>query len=624
MSSRFKSRIPERVRNSLTVLDGPNSRISRIRDAAQPNRSSLNRSHMPLPISNTLSALVKPVSPKAVFKKTLTEEEAVIRSLVRRSKPLAVRGNRTSFRRIQLAHAAPIGDSSVLLKATDSFCSADFRLQKPIKEAIPPDPEEDPAASRTAKSLLDLVAGRRQPGMEQMRFLCSDHRLINVPTSLMYRHSRIMSHLEMEVQPIPLRSIRSVTLLRVIMWMHKKTLCSNGTEKVAEAKPTVETCISDIHEGNGYASSETSCQISEITQGNAQRTVNLTSQILGEKIENDCSEILKNIELYNDNTPIKSEDTENSGENNSEGVDEEAYVTSIQASDSKECFENNMQNPEYVMVDMKCYGNKQNENQKNDSCTITNETNGQLVVYNPNIQLISNNESTNKSSTDCTKDTINEFTKVNGNRQVGFVIAKKITDIDKDNITEIKTGEDELIIEREICCSRSADNIVIHANVMQNFCKRCGIIRCAGDNANDDQCVADLNEMKRSSYLLCSWEERLLGNELYQLVEIILASHYLGIESLTMNAIHHFCELMAQRTRSECCLMLRIKTRLAGDNHCPLIRESLSLGCHRNNQADGSEIEKQQFEPNSRIARIFRKHRPNGRAAIGGGIGDGL
>ncbi|EDW48947.1 GM11529 [Drosophila sechellia] len=411
MSSRFKSRIPERVRNSLTVLDGPNSRISRIRDAAQPNRSSLNRSHMPLPISNTLSALVKPVSPKAVFKKTLTEEEAVIRSLVRRSKPLAVRGNRTSFRRIQLAHAAPIGDSSVLLKATDSFCSADFRLQKPIKEAIPPDPEEDPAASRTAKSLLDLVAGRRQPGMEQMRFLCSDHRLINVPTSLMYRHSRIMSHLEMEVQPIPLRSIRSVTLLRVIMWMHKKTLCSNGTEKVAEAKPTVETCISDIHEGNGYASSETSCQISEITQG---------------------------------------------------------------------------------------------------------------------------------------------------------------------------------------------------------------------DNANDDQCVADLNEMKRSSYLLCSWEERLLGNELYQLVEIILASHYLGIESLTMNAIHHFCELMAQRTRSECCLMLRIKTRLAGDNHCPLIRESLSLGCHRNNQADGSEIEKQQFEPNSRIARIFRKHRPNGRAAIGGGIGDGL
>ncbi|EDX17766.1 GD15915 [Drosophila simulans] len=455
MSSRFKSRIPERVRNSLTVLDGPNSRISRIRDAALPSRSSLSRSHMPLPISNTLSGLVKPVSPKAVFKKTLTEEDAVIRSLVRRSKPLAVRGNRTSFRRIQLAHAAPIGDSPVLLKANDSFCSADFRLQKPIKEAIPADPEKDPAASRTAKSLLDLVAGRRQPGMEQMRFLCSDHRLINVPTPLMYRHSRIMSHLEMEVQPIPLRSIRSVTLLRVIMWMHKKTLCANGNEKVAEATPTVETFISDIREGNGNASSETSCQISEITQ-------------------------------------------------------------------------------------------------------------------------------------------------------------------------EIKTGEDELIIERGICCSRSEDNIVIHANVMQNFCKRCGIIRCAGDNANDDQCVADLNEMKRSSYLLCSWEERLLGNELYQLVEIILASHYLGIESLTMNAIHHFCELMAQRTRSECCLMLRIKTRLAGDNHCPLIRESLSLGCHRNNQADGSESEEEQFEPNSRIARIFRKHRPNGRAAIGGGMGDGL
>ncbi|XP_033171537.1 uncharacterized protein LOC117148316 [Drosophila mauritiana] len=613
MSSRFKSRIPERVRNSLTVLDGPNSRISRIRDAALPNRSSLSRSHMPLPISNTLSALVKPVSPKAVFKKTLTEEEAVIRSLVRRSKPLAVRGNRTSFRRIQLAHAAPIGDSSVLLKATDSFCSADFRLQKPIKEAIPADPEKDPAASRTAKSLLDLVTGRRQPGMEQMRFLCSDHRLINVPSPLMYRHSRIMSYLEMEVQPIPLRSIRSVTLLRVIMWMHKKTLCANGTENVAEASPTVEMCIGNIRKGNGNASSETSCQISEITQGNAQRTVNLTSQILGEKIENDCSEICKNIELYNDNTPIRSEDTENSCENNSE--DE---------GDSEECFEKNMQNQENVMEDMKRNVNKQNENQKNDSCTIINETNGQLVVYNPNIQFISNNESTNKSSTDCAKDTINEFTKVNGNRQVGFVIAKRITDIDKDNITEIKTGEDELIIEREICCSRSADNIVIHANVMQNFCKRCGIIRCAGDNANDDQCVADLNEMKRSSYLLCSWEERLLGNELYQLVEIILASHYLGIESLTMNAIHHFCELMAQRTRSESCLMLRIKTRLAGDNHCPLIRESLSLGCHRNNQADGSEIEEQQFEPNSRIARIFRKHRPNGRPAIGGGMGDGL
>lgn len=623
MSSRFKSRIPERVRHSLTVLDGPNSRISRIRDAALPNRCSLNRSHLPMPISNTLSALVKPVSPKVVFKKTLTDEEAVIRSLVRRSKPLAVRGNRTSFRRIQLAHAAPIDDSSVLLKATNSFCSTNFQLQKPIKEASPGATEKDRAANkvRSAKSLLDLVAGRRQPGMEQIRFLCSDHRLINVPSPLMYRHSEVMSRLEGEVQPIPLRSIRSATLLRVIMWMHKKTLCANGTEKIAAPTPSVETCICEIGKGNGYTKSEASCQISENTQGNAQQTVNLTCQILGEKIENDCTKILKNVEFDYDHTPIRNDNIENSCENNDESVNDEAGVISNQTSDSMESFENNLQNQENFMVecstDIKCNDYKQNENQKDENCTIIDENNGKLVLYNPNIQLIPNNENTNKSSRDCKNDTINEFTKVNGNYQ-DYI---QITEIGKDNITGVNTGEDE----REIGCLKSTDKIVIHANVMQNFCKRniwkCnGIRRCTGEDANDDQCVANLNEMKRSSFLLCSWEERLLGSELYQLVEIILASHYLGIESLTLNAIHHFCELMAQRTRSECCLMLGIKTRLASerqtlDNHCPLIRDSLS----RNNQADRTENMKQQFE-----SRIFRKPQPNGRAAVGGGMGDGL
>ncbi|XP_043660755.1 uncharacterized protein LOC122625011 [Drosophila teissieri] len=663
MSSSFKSRIPERVRHSLTVLDGPHSR-----SVARPNRCSMNRSHLPLPISSTLSALVKQTQtqtqtqtpPKVVGKKAEpeTEAEAVIRSLVRRSRPPAVRGNRTSFRRIQLAHSSPVASAALLMKSTSTYCNANSRLQKPIKVASPAAPEKDgdgdhPSADNltSAKSLLELVAGKRQPDMKQMRFLCSDHRLINVPSPLMYCHSEGMRQLEVEEQPIELRYIRSVTLLRVIMWMHQKTLSGNGTENSALAPPTVEELsICANREGNGSTKSENSCQLNQNPQDNSQSMVNSICQIHGEKIKHNCTKTLNKSasvksQIGNDYTPLRNEDTENSRESyentnqNDESLDKNAGTTCSQTSDTKISFENNEQSQENYKVecatDMICNGYKRCENEKTENCTIPNDNveNGEKRIISKGIiQLNPKNENTENKNRQSLKESVKkdasvELTNVNGISQDYSVISEQNTEIGNENSTGIET------CEGESSYLGSADEILVRENAMQNFDdvkESNGNRRCtAGDNDKGDQCVKKSNGMKHSSLLLCSWEERLLGSELYQLVELILAAHYLGIESLTLNAIHHFGELMAQRTRSECCLMLRIKTRLAGErqtleNHRPLIRgETLSQGRHRNYQADRAEMRKQHFDPSNRIARMARQHRSNGRPAGGGGVGGG-
>ncbi|XP_026837766.1 uncharacterized protein LOC6551226 [Drosophila erecta] len=643
MSSSFKSRIPERVMHSLTVLDGPHMRVSRVRDVARHNRCSLNRSQLPLPISSTLSSLVKQVPPKVACKKPETETESVIRSLLRRSRPPAVRGNRTSFRRIQLAHGSPVASASLVMKSISCCCSTKNRLQIPINASSPAAPEEDRDHSAdnltSAKSLLELVAGKRQPAMEQMRFLCNDHCLINVPSPLMYHHSGVMSRLEGEEQPIELRSIRSVTLLRVIMWMHQKTLSGNG----AVAPPTVEEmAICANRESNGGTKSENSFQLSENTHDNGQNMVNSICQVHGEKIEHNCTKPFSNAHSVNyqlgkDCASIRYEDTENSRENNGnpyqsgESLGENARNSCFQTSDTKKCFENNEQSPENYKVDfateMKCSGYKQSINEKTENCTVTKdnvEEGEKIILDNSNIQLHENNGST--ESINVKKDTSDEFPNVNGNSQDYSVISEKNTEISNEISTGIKIGEEGQHIESESSCLIS-DN---RDNVMQKFSdvkESNENRRYAGDNANGDQCVKNLNRMKHSAFLLGSWEERLLGSELYQLVELILAAHYLGIESLTLNAIHHFGELMAQRTRSEACLMLRIRKRLAGErqtleNHRPLIRETLPQGHHRKYQADRAEIRKQHFDPNSSTARMGRQRRSNRRLAGEGGEGE--
>ncbi|EDX01501.2 uncharacterized protein LOC6524536 [Drosophila yakuba] len=660
MSSSFKSRIPERVRHSLTALDGPHSR-----EVAPPNRCSLNRSQLPLPISKTLNALVKQTQTqtpaKVVCKKPEpeAETEAVIRSLVRRSRPPAVRGNRTSFRRIQLAHGSPVASASLLMKPTSSYSNANSRLQKPIKVASPVAPKKEVNGDHTtdnlpsAKGLLELVAGKWQPDMEQMRFLCSDHRLINVPSPLMYCHSEVMRQLEVEKQPIELRSIRSVTLLRVIMWMHQKTLSSNGTENSAVAPPTVEELsLCANPEGNGSTKSENSCQLSENPQDNSQSMVNSICQIHGEKIKHSCMKTLNNSggvknQIGNDYTTLRNEVNENSRESNentnqsNESLDKNSGNTCTQTSDTKKSFENNEQSQENYKVecatDTICNGYKRCENEKTENCTIPNDNveNGEKEIINKGIiQLNPKSENTENKNRHSLKKSDKKDANLNGSSQDYSVISEQNIKIGNENSTGIETCEEGRSIEGESSYLGSADENLFSEQAMQNFD---GVKesnenrRCIGDNGNDkgDQCVNNLNGMKHSSFLLCSWEERLLGSELYQLVELILAAHYLGIESLTLNAIQHFDELMAQRTRSECCLMLRIKTRLAGErqleNHRPLTRgDTLSQGRRdRNYQADRAETRKHHFDPNNRIARMARQHRSNGRPAGGGGGGSG-
>lgn len=75
-----------------------------------------------------------------------------------------------------------------------------------------------------------------------------------------------------------------------------------------------------------------------------------------------------------------------------------------------------------------------------------------------------------------------------------------------------------------------------------------------------------------------NWEERLMGGELTGLVELILAAHYLGIDTLTSHAINYFNDLMDERSRSEMLMMLKIsdcltEVRHSMEKHRPLLSE---------------------------------------------------
>ncbi|KAH8309685.1 hypothetical protein KR067_010763 [Drosophila pandora] len=69
-----------------------------------------------------------------------------------------------------------------------------------------------------------------------------------------------------------------------------------------------------------------------------------------------------------------------------------------------------------------------------------------------------------------------------------------------------------------------------------------------------------------------------MGGELTGLVELILAAHYLGIDTLTSHAINYFNDLMDERSRSEMLMMLKIsdcltEVRHSMEKHRPLLAE---------------------------------------------------
>ncbi|XP_016995712.3 uncharacterized protein [Drosophila takahashii] len=569
MSSSCKSRIPERVKHSLTALHGPNSRISRVRSPVRSNRCSLFRSRLPLPIRTLAMALVsemahQPEVPKPKPRARETETEAVIRSLVRRSIPPAVRGNRTSFRRIQMAHSLPqVASVSLVMKPSASRWenqhqpSQNQQLQPPNQPGStePTDRTEDDEIS--AKSLLELVAGKWQPDMQTMRFLCSDHRLINVPSRLMNRHSVVMDRLEALEQPIELRAIRSVTLLRVVMWMHQKSL--SGEVPTSSDDADKQSCICD-------------------NQSNAKGNGNENEETNTSTMEND---------MYSDSG---SEDSDDSSTEVSESTQEivtsttetiesikyqicRGYTRSRYESTDSTLIRNRIHRP-YSRGGLESDDENICENYENAENLRYRKLNG--YTEGGNSKLNANGSGSDKESA-----ITNRYA---SSQQDRFLISPKDSGIFRENSGRnnhngMENGKEKGYIEGELSehitfrnsSSQKKPNLShSNVNVNVNLSEKTGMTLCA------QKVAPNVGQNQRSEP--SSWEQRLLGSELYQLVELILAAHYLGINALTLLATHHFGELMAQRTRSERCLMLRIRNHLAGvrqtlDTHRPLIRE---------------------------------------------------
>ncbi|KAH8374180.1 hypothetical protein KR200_006883 [Drosophila serrata] len=115
---------------------------------------------------------------------------------------LPVRGNRTAYRRIQMAHSSPSVVNSLL---DMSWC----RLP------LVPDPQQ----LLLQQQQQQLLAKPKR--LKQLHFLCSDQLVITVSCVLMFRYTEVLRPFREEDLPIKLPSIRSETLLRAISWMRQ-------------------------------------------------------------------------------------------------------------------------------------------------------------------------------------------------------------------------------------------------------------------------------------------------------------------------------------------------------------------------------------------------------------------
>ncbi|XP_016985482.2 LOW QUALITY PROTEIN: uncharacterized protein LOC108049007 [Drosophila rhopaloa] len=655
MSSSHKSMIPQRVKHSLTALHGPNSRVSRSRSTCRPYRFSLYRSRLPLPIG-TLAALVEARSRRDALVKV--EAEAVIRSLVRRSMPPAVRGNRTSFRRIQLAHSSPTVASVALEMKPRMRWSHWNQNQQRQRQGTEAEGEADRPRRRTTdrkspRSLLELVAGKRQPDMQLLRFLCSDHRLINVPCRLIYRHSEVMRQREGVEQPIELRAIRSATLLRVIMWMHQQSGTGNGNSEgagdreqatknsLATEKGIIqETCIAKSgmieSNGSGNGSSKNSCEnSSENTQNDGTVTQNdgTVTQNDGTVTQNDGT-VTQNDGTVTQNDGTVTNDNKESAKNKSwndcskSGNESDANscenCENTSPNGNAECRKNQIcigynksGNDKGIICETKdianagygC-GNEMTECEEESGGKVTTdsgktwikamwlnnessnesgsgtETDTDFIKYNHNV---SDEEISGSSEEDNSDDStlINEYSGyssestlyqfVNTAKDHKTTISNEISGNGIENGKQKVINACETINEKRGVCTSGQPNLSDRNGNESNKRERCKE-RSESDVENHPEVNA---KRTATGFRISSWEERLLGSELRQLVELILAAKYLGIDTLTLHAAHYFGELMSQRTRLELRHMLRIsaclaEVRQALDKHRTLIREVMS------------------------------------------------
>ncbi|KAH8356508.1 hypothetical protein KR084_003550, partial [Drosophila pseudotakahashii] len=609
MSSSCKSRIPERVKHSLTALHGPNSRISRARSLVRSNRCALFRSRLPLPIRTLALALVSEIvkqpevpkpRPREPARETERETDAVIRSLVRRSIPPAVRGNRTSFRRIQLAHSLPqMASVSLVMKPASRWESQ--QNQPNPNQQLPPPPlfaaQEDRLGDDeiSARSLLELVAGKWQPDMQTMRFLCSDHRLINVPSRLMNRHSVLMNCLEALEQPIELRSIRSVTLLRVVMWMHQKSL--SGEMPTSSDDADKQSCICDNQENGNEETNTTTMEYdmcdeysdseSESTDDSSTEFSESTQEIVTSTTE--TIESIRN-QICSGYTRSRYESTDSTLK--TERIRNRIYGPYSRGglgSDDENICENyeNAENLKYRKLNGYTEGAYENHMLNYfRSGSVREEKVGRLTS---NSKL--NRANGNGSGSDKENVITNRYA---NSQQDRFQISPKDSGIFRENSGKnnhygMENGKEKGYIEGELSehifrttSSQRKPNLS-HRNVSVNvnLSEKASVTANRREASECEEKLAPNVGQNQIPSEPTSWEQQLLGSELYQLVELILAAHYMGIDGLTLLATQHFGQLMAQRTRSERCLMLRIRTHLAGvrqtlDTHRPPIRDKVT------------------------------------------------
>ncbi|XP_017065012.1 GATA zinc finger domain-containing protein 14 [Drosophila eugracilis] len=699
MSTNFKSRIPKRIKTSkTTALHATKSESCRSRSAAFKYRCSTFRSKLPLPI-NKLAASVKPVSLEAavVMKKLETETDVIIRSLVRRSIPPAVRGNRTSFRRIQLAHGSPVASASLIMKPISwrNTSKVIHEPEKQLNQSIPlANHEKLPEAHQvSAKNLLELVAGKRQPDMQLMRFLCSDHRLINVPCHLMYRHSVVMCRLDTLEQPIELRSIRSVTLLRVILWMHEKSLCGNGNRTGTESQ---RSCIcwndSDVanETGNGSENNENSgkntYEKETMTEDNDSKRNDNEESINYDRCEcespKDMRETSKNKNTNADSVKTDREITENSQEKPTNPHEKSEIIKNNKYNGLKEGRQENTEDKcvsrgriegsdrmssesDSLLRSQNCYYHNEiekgmetkEENHENASTESVKYENKTIIAnekaenswelkqklkknaYNENENKIGKYSRSVNSKREYRKENVIKLNASTGNTQRktkcqtdlnGSGSHKKVAipNRDRDRKSQDRTvnsakenGFDKRKKKGLILGEANRnieENLYIYNEKKQNSSKthtrKCKSNDEGTGSENESQPFGENSWNFSARSKLYSWEERLLGSELCQLVELILAAHYLGVESLTNHATYHFGKLMAQRTQWERYQMLKIKTHLAGvrqtlDSHRPLITEIMSQTRNIDSVYYGTNIQQQQQQQqqdSNRMSRIRR------------------
>ncbi|XP_052857847.1 ABC transporter H family member 2 [Drosophila gunungcola] len=491
---------------------------------------------------------------------------------------MAVRGNRTSIRRIQLAHSCLPTVASASLETKPIVGSLKKQQLVNLKEVSDNDNDNDNDAGISEgkdkdlvslRTLLELVGGKiRQTDIKFLRFLCSDHRIIYVPCRLIYRHSETMRQRGAVEQPIKLQSISSTTLIRVIVWMHQQSememasviggkSCANNNNTIGKGEMIASQWEKE-RKGNGNTNAKNNRENrSEITQNYGSNTKRKHAT---NPNKTNCKSTIKKRKIENDQSCSGCHTSTNN--NNSEKTGPVKSIVNIKNQMCNVCNNGGKGKTIWTLENIVSETQKASECEKEtNECQEENSKN-MHISERQNKQSANVSESGNKTNSGNSEQD-NSVGKANKNENTGyslFAISAKKTRVSSQKLTKICETKDERNENEYIKSGRSESGVPCDLDAKKNV----------------------------SGFGISLWEKQFLGNELCQLMELILAAHCLGIDALTSLAANYLNELMAQSTRSELSTMLQVSTRLAEvrqslKNHRPLITEILSQVDHRPN-----------------------------------------